>query len=144
VYTEQGSFPWPEGFAIFHRSSARQFPATNVKVALKVPSGLRCALHGGGASEPAQSGDNGEPQPRGWFGARGVGGGGQRGGSGGGCSSFEHRASFEAEESQGEAHLLCLQQPGSQQENLSEGESGVVGRFPCRRGGGWKQERIFA
>ena len=64
------------------------------RIWLKVPSGLMCALRGGGARERSQSGVDGEAQPRGLFGARGVGGGGRRGGSGGGCRCFEHRASL--------------------------------------------------
>ena len=84
-----------EGLAISHRSSARKFPAPNVKVELKVPSGLRCALRGGPASERAKIGGGREDESRGWFGSRGAGSGRQWGGSGGGCSSFEHRASFE-------------------------------------------------
>ena len=87
----QGSPPWPEGFVRSHRSSARQFPAPNLQVELKAPSGVRCALRGGRASERTQSSVDGESKPRGCFGARGVGGGGQRGGSGGGCSSFDAR-----------------------------------------------------
>jgi len=110
----QSSSPWPEGFVRSHRSSARQFPAPNLQVELKAPSGVRCALRGGRASERTQSSVDGESKPRGCFGARGVGGGGQRGGSGGGCSSFDARQLRAALG----LHLAC---PGSKGAKLARG-----------------------